>query len=163
MFFLIVIVSTFFTPSVFMLAVLYSAFGWTGIAQYQRAEFLTLRRRAFVEAALALGASPWRVIWRHVLPNALTPLVTFTPFAIAGAITGMAALDYLGFGVQPPAPSWGELLRQALNHFSTAPWIAGYSVGSLFTVLLLLVFVNEGVREAFDPHRSGSASGGGLR
>jgi microcin C transport system permease protein len=156
-FFLILILIALFTPGVGLLIVLYSLFGWTGIAQYQRAEFLALRRRDFVEAARALGASPWRIMARHILPNALTPLVTFTPFSIAGGITGIAALDYLGFGVQPPTPSWGELLRQALEHFSTAWWIATYTVGSMFAVLLLLVFINEGVREAFDPHRSRAA------
>ncbi len=159
-FFLILILIALFTPSIALLIVLYSLFGWTQIAQYQRAEFLALRRRDFVEAARALGASPLRIIVRHILPNALTPLVTFTPFTIAGGITGIAALDYLGFGVQPPTPSWGELLRQALEHFSTAWWIATYTVGSMFVVLLLLVFVNEGVREAFDPHRSHAAPPG---
>jgi microcin C transport system permease protein len=93
-------------------------------------------------------------MWSHLLPNALTPVITFTPFAIAGGITSIAALDYLGFGVPPPTPSWGELLRQALTHFSSAWWIAAFTVGGMFGVLLLLVFINEGVREAFDPHRS---------
>jgi microcin C transport system permease protein len=157
-FFLILILIALFTPGIGLLIGLYSLFGWTQIAQYQRAEFLALRRRDFVEAARALGASPWRIIFRHILPNALTPLVTFTPFTIAGGITGIAALDYLGFGVQPPTPSWGELLRQALTHFSSAWWIATFTVGSMFCVLLLLVFINEGVREAFDPHRGRAAT-----
>ncbi|HKI97667.1 MAG TPA: ABC transporter permease subunit [bacterium] len=156
-FFLILILIALFTPGIGLLIVLYSLFGWPHIAQYQRAEFLALRRRDFVEAARALGASPWRIMARHILPNALTPLVTFTPFSIAGGITGIAALDYLGFGVQPPTPSWGELLREALIHFSTAWWIATFTVGSMFATLLLLVFINEGVREAFDPHRSRAA------
>lgn len=162
-FFLILILIAIFTPNVVLLIVLYSLFGWPQIAQYQRAEFLALRRRDFVEAARALGASPWRIIFRHVLPNGLTPLLTFTPFTIAGGITGIAALDYLGFGVPPPTPSWGELLRQSLSHFSTAWWIAAFSVGSMFLVLLLLVFINEGVREAFDPHRSRAFGGAGRR
>ncbi len=153
-FFLILILIAIFTPGLGALIVLYSLFGWPHIAQYQRAEFLALRRRDFVEAARALGASPARIILRHILPNALTPLVTFTPFTIATGITGIAALDYLGFGVPPPTPSWGELLRQALTHFTTAWWIATFTVGSMFSVLLLLVFINEGVREAFDPHRA---------
>lgn len=153
-FFLILVLIAIFTPGLGWLIVLYSLFGWPSIAQYQRAEFLTLRRRDFVEAARALGASPFRIMLRHILPNALTPVLTFTPFTIAGGITGIAALDYLGFGVQPPTPSWGELLRQALSHFSTAWWIATFTVGGMFFVLMLLVFINEGVREAFDPHRS---------
>jgi microcin C transport system permease protein len=162
-FFLILVLIALFTPGIVLLSVLYSLFGWTQIAQYERAEFLSLRRRDFVEAARAVGASPGRIMLRHILPNALTPLVTFTPFTIAGGITGIAALDYLGFGVQPPTPSWGELLRQSLTYFSSAWWIASYTVGSMFAVLLLLVFINEGVREAFDPHRSRAATGAGSR
>ena len=152
-FFLILILIAVFSPSLILLILLSAAFGWTTIAQYQRAEFLNLRRRDFVEAARAMGASNARIIFRHVLPNAITPLVTFTPFTIAGGITSIAALDYLGFGVPPPTPSWGELLRQALSHFTSAWWIATFTVGSMFAVLLLLVFINEGVREAFDPRR----------
>jgi microcin C transport system permease protein len=152
-FFVILILIAGFTPNLWLLIAVSAVFGWPHLAQYQRAEFLNLRRRDFVEAARAIGASPWRIMAHHILPNALTPVVTFTPFTIAGGITGIAALDYLGFGVQPPTPSWGELLRQALTHFSSAWWIATFTVGSMFGVLLLLVFINEGVREAFDPRR----------
>lgn len=152
-FFMLLTLIALFTPSLTMLIILSSVFGWTAIAQYSRAEFLNLRRRDFVEAARALGASNRRIMFRHILPNALTPVVTFTPFTIAGGITGIAALDYLGFGVPPPTPSWGELLRQALTHFSTAWWITTYTVGSMFFVLLMLVFINEGVRHAFDPRK----------
>ena len=151
--FVVLIVIASFTATIPLLIALMALFSWPGIAQYQRAEFLNLRRRDFVEAARAIGASPWRIMAYHIFPNALTPVVTFTPFTIAGGITSIAALDYLGFGVPPPTPSWGELLRQALTHFSTAWWIATFTVGSMFLVLLLLVFINEGVREAFDPHR----------
>jgi microcin C transport system permease protein len=153
-FFLILALIAVFSPTLWLLIGLSAVFGWMNLAQYQRAEFLSLRRRDFVQAAQALGASPWRIMWSHLLPNALTPVITFTPFAIAGGITSIAALDYLGFGVPPPTPSWGELLRQALTHFSSAWWIAAFTVGGMFLVLLLLVFINEGVREAFDPHRS---------
>ncbi len=149
--FLVLILISVFTPSLWLLVLLFSVFGWTGIAQYQRAEFLKLRQQDFVLSAQALGASTPRILLIHVLPNALTPVVTFTPFTIAGSITGIAALDYLGFGAQPPTPSWGELLRQALAHFSTAWWISFYTVGGMFCVLMLLVFINEGIRAAFDP------------
>lgn len=158
LFFLVLILVALFEPAFWALVVLFAAFNWTTIAQYERAEFLALRRRDFVEAARAAGAGPLRIIARHILPNAITPVVTFTPFTIAGGITGIAALDYLGFGVQPPTPSWGELLRQALAHFSTAWWIATYTVASMFGVLLLLVFINEGVREAFDPRHEAARS-----
>ena len=151
--FLILILIAIFEPNLPFLILLLSLFGWTSIAQYQRAEFLNLRRRDFVEAARAIGASNFRIMFRHILPNALTPLVTFTPFTITSGITAITALDFLGFGVPPPTPSWGELFRQALSNFSTAWWIATFTVGSMFLVLLLLVFINEGVREAFDPRR----------
>lgn len=152
-FFLILIVIAIYTPNLPMLIVISALFGWSTIAQYQRAEFLNLRRRDFVEAARAMGAGNLRIMFIHILPNGITPVVTFTPFTIAGGITSIAALDYLGFGVPPPTPSWGELLRQALSHFTTAWWIATFTVGSMFLVLLLLVFINEGVREALDPRR----------
>ena len=153
-FFLILTVISIFQPTLWLLIVLSALFGWSQIAQYVRAEFLRLRRRDFVQAAGALGASAPRIMFRHILPNGLTPVVTFTPFTIAGGFTAISALDYLGFGVPPPTPSLGELLRQALSHFSTAWWIALYTVGIMFGVLLLLVLINEGVREAFDPHRA---------
>ncbi|MBI4081411.1 MAG: ABC transporter permease subunit [Candidatus Lambdaproteobacteria bacterium] len=152
-FFLILILIAIFTPGLPLLIALSALFGWPHIAQYQRAEFLALRRREFVLAAEASGASTVRIMALHILPNALTPFVTFTPFTIAQGITGIAALDYLGFGVPPPTPSWGELLRQALSHFGTAWWLATFTVGSMFVTLLLLVLINEGIREAFDPHR----------
>ena len=151
-FFLILILIAIFGASLGLLIVLSALFGWPLIAQYERAEFLRLRRLDFVEAGRAAGASHARIIFRHILPNALTPVVTFTPFTIAGGITGIAALDFLGFGVPPPTPSWGELMHQALSHFTSAWWIAAYTVGSMFFVLLLLVLINEGVRAAFDPH-----------
>ncbi len=150
-FFLILILIVIFTPSLPSLILLLSLFGWPAIAQYERAEFLKFRRWEFVDAARVLGASNLRIMFRHILPNAMTPVVTFTPFSIVGGITAITALDFLGFGVPPPTPSWGELLNQALSHFTTAWWISTFTVGSMFFVLLLLVFVNEGVREAFDP------------
>jgi microcin C transport system permease protein len=115
-----------------------------------RAEFLRLRRQTFVEAARAMGLSHRRVIFRHVLPNALVPLITFSPFYLVGAIGSLAALDYLGFGLPPPTPSWGELLQQA-QQFRWAWWLILYPSLALFVVMLLGVFVGEGVRNAYDP------------
>jgi microcin C transport system permease protein len=140
-----------FQPSLFMLVMLTVFFSWVGISIYFRAEFLKLRRRDFVDAARASGASRWRVITRHILPNSLTPWITISPFIIAGNISGLAALDFLGFGLQAPTPSWGELLNQALNYFRIAWWLAVYPSAALFITLTVLNVIGDGVREAIDP------------
>ena len=150
-FFLLLIVIAIFEPSLIFLIAISAIFGWMGIAVYVRAEFLKLRKREFVEAARALGASRWRQISLHIFPNSLTPLITFSPFAIAGGVSTLASLDYLGFGLRAPTPSWGELLKQAQDYFSVAWWLAVYPSLALFTTLVILNFIGEGVREAFDP------------
>ena len=104
----------------------------------------------FVEAARAIGLSHAKIIFKHILPNSLGPIITFSPFVIAGGISGLAALDYLGFGLAPPTPSWGELLSQA-QEFRYAWWLVLYPSLALFVVILLGVFIGEGVRAAFDP------------
>lgn len=142
-----------FQPSLFLLIVLSVFFGWVGISIYFRAEFLKLRRRDFVDAARASGASRWRVVSVHILPNSLTPWITITPFIIAGNISGLAALDFLGFGLQAPTPSWGELLNQALNYFRIAWWLAVYPSAALFLTLTVLNLIGDGVREALDPRK----------
>ncbi|MEW6055682.1 MAG: ABC transporter permease subunit [Bdellovibrionota bacterium] len=152
-FFLLIILISIFDPSLTLLVAITSVFGWISISYYMRAEGLRLRRLEFVEAARALGLPLWKILFRHVLPNALTPIITFSPFAIAAGITGLAALDYLGFGLAPPTPSWGELLNQAKKHFTTAWWLALFPSTALFGTLTLLSFVGEGLRNAFDPKR----------
>ena len=142
-----------FKPSLLLLVLLTVFFSWVGISVYFRAEFLKLRRREFVEAARASGASNWRVIMRHILPNSLTPWITISPFIIAGNISGLAALDFLGFGLQAPTPSWGELLNQALNYFRIAWWLAVYPSAALFLTLTVLNLIGEGVRDALDPRK----------
>ncbi|MFH1886254.1 MAG: ABC transporter permease subunit [Pseudomonadota bacterium] len=133
-----------------LLLVCYGIFNWIGISYYMRGEFLRLRRTAFVEAAKGLGLPTWKIIFRHILPNALVPIITFFPFSLVGAIGSLAALDYLGFGLPPPTPSWGELLAQA-QQFRWAWWLILYPSLALFVVMLLGVFVGEGIRNAFDP------------
>lgn len=140
-----------FEPSLFLLVVLTVFFSWVSISIYFRAEFLSLRRRDFVDAARASGASKWRLIRKHILPNSLTPWITITPFIIAGNISGLAALDFLGFGLQAPTPSWGELLNQALENFRTAWWLAVYPSAALFFTLTVLNLIGDGVRDAIDP------------
>ena len=142
-----------FQPNLFLLAALTVFFGWVGVSIYFRAEFLKLRRREFVEAARALGASKSRLIFKHILPNSLTPWITISPFLIASAVSGLAALDFLGFGLPPPTPSWGELLNQALKNFRIAWWLALYPSLALFITLSLLNLIGEGVRDALDPRK----------
>jgi len=135
-----------------VLLLVYATFNWIGISYYMRAEFLRLRRLPFVDSAKCMGIPTSRIMFRHILPNALTPLITFCPFYLVGAIGSLAALDYLGFGLPPPTPSWGEMLHQAQT-FRWAWWLILYPSLALFVVVLLGVFIGEGVRDAFDPRR----------
>ena len=128
--------------------------GWMRISAYMRAEFLKLRRRDFVDAGRALGVGTWRILGKHVLPNAMSPIITFSPVEIAGGIYTLAVLDYLGLGLPPPTPSWGELLQQAQNYFSIAWWLAVFPSLAIIISLTSLTFIGEGVREAFDPRKS---------
>ncbi|MBR4519629.1 MAG: ABC transporter permease subunit [Victivallales bacterium] len=135
-----------------LLLVCYALFNWIGISYYMRAETLRLRNLPYVEAAKCLGLSGWRIALRHILPNALVPLITFFPFSLVGAIGSLAALDYLGFGLPAPTPSLGELLSQAQAQ-RWAWWLVLYPSIALFIVMLLGVFIGEGVRNSFDPRR----------
>ena len=143
-----------FKPSLYLLAFITVFFGWVIVSVYFRGEFLKLRRREFVESARALGAGKARIILRHILPNSLTPWITISPFLIAGNISGLAALDFLGFGVPAPTPSWGELLNEALKHFRIAWWLAVYPSLALFIALTLLNLIGEAVRDALDPRKA---------
>lgn len=125
--------------------------GWMRISTYMRAEFLKLRKREFVEAARAQGIGRIRLLFRHILPNGLSPIVTFSPPEIASNIYTLAILDYLGLGQPPPTPSWGELLQQAQNDFTIAWWLAVFPSLAMIISLTSLTFIGEGVREAFDP------------
>ncbi len=148
---LLIILVSIFKPSMTLLVVLTCMFGWISISYYVRGEFLKNRRLDFVEAAKAMGGGHRRIFFKHILPNSLTPIITFTPFVIAGHITGLASLDYLGFGLAPPTPSWGELLNQAQKYFTTAWWLALYPSFALFLTLTTLSLIGEGVRDAINP------------
>lgn len=150
--FLLIILSSIFQPGLPLLIFITSLFGWISISYYIRAEFLKNRKREFVEAARAIGLSNYKIIFKHVLPNSLTPIITFTPFFLAMQIVGLASLDYLGFGLEPPSPSWGELLNQAKANFTVAWWLAAFPGGALFISLTLLNLIGEGVRDAMDPN-----------
>jgi microcin C transport system permease protein len=128
--------------------------GWMSISTYMRAEFLRLRKRDFVEAARAQGVGTGRILFQHILPNALAPLITFSPTEIAANISILAALDYLGMGLPPPTPSWGELLGQSQSYFTIAWWLAVYPAAAVVLALTSLTFIGEGVRAAYDPRKA---------
>jgi len=133
-----------------VLLVCYAIFNWITVSYYMRAEFLRLRQRTFVEAAKVHGVSTLRILFVHILPNALTPLITLFPFLLMGAIGSLAALDFLGFGLPPMTPSCGELLQEA-QQFRGAWWLILFPSLALFAVMLLAVLIGEGLRDAFDP------------
>lgn len=150
---LITIISI-FTPNLFVLIIFVSLFDWTKIATYMRAQFLQLRQREFVEAARALGSSNSRIVFKHILPNGITPIVTFSPFDIAANISYLSILDYLGLGLRAPTPSWGELLQQAQKYFTTAEWLVWYPSLALVLTLTLLINIGLAIRDAFDSKSS---------
>lgn len=136
--------------SFWLLLLVYGCFCWIGLSYYMRAEFLRLRNRPFVAAARCLGLSNRRIIFHHILPNALTPVITLFPFLLVGAIGTLVSLDFLGFGLPPLTPSWGELLSQAQVHRSSW-WLIVFPTAAIFIVMFSTVMVGEGVRNAFDP------------
>ena len=148
--YILILMGSIYGRSFGLLLFCYALFNWIGISYYMRAEFLRLRNWPFVEAARAQGLPSRLIMFRHMLPNALVPLVTFFPFSLVSAIGTLAALDFLGFGLPPPTPSWGELLSQA-QEYPWAWWLTLYPALALFVVMLLGVFIGEGVRQAFDP------------
>lgn len=135
-----------------ILLLCYAIFNWIAVSYYMRAEFFRLRSRTFVEAAKCQGFSAGRIIFGHILPNALTPLITLFPFLLMGAIASLAALDFLGFGLPPMTPSCGELLKQAQADPSSW-WLIFFPAAALFMVMLLTVLIGEGLRDAFDPRQ----------
>lgn len=147
---LLITVISIFSPGLFLLICITVAFSWTGIFHQMRGQFLQLRKRDFVEAARALGASNTRVIFKHILPNGLTPLVTFSPFVIAGNISSLAILDFLGFGLQAPTPSWGELMAQAQKYFTVAEWLVWAPGLALVITMTALILIGQAVRDAYD-------------
>ncbi len=143
-----------FQPNIALLIFISSLFGWMGTSTYVRAEFLKIRKMEFVEASRSLGMSNTRTIFHHVLPNSLGPIITFAPFTIASGVGALAILDFLGFGLQPPTPSWGELLAQAKNNFTIAWWLAVFPSIALFSTLLSLILIGDSVRDALDPREN---------
>ena len=150
--YLLIIFSSIFEPSIGLLLVLLSLFGWMSLSDYVRADFLRNRNLEYVQAARALGLSNLQIIWRHVLPNSLTPVVTFLPFRMSASILALTSLDFLGLGVPPSTPSLGELLAQGKNNLD-AWWIALSTFIVLTVTLLLLTNIGDALRNALDVRR----------
>ena len=150
--YLLIIFSAVFEPSIALLLILLSMFGWMGLSDYVRAEFLRNRQLDYVRAARALGLSNWAIIWRHILPNSMTPVVTFLPFRMSAAILALTSLDFLGLGVPPGTPSLGELLSQGKTNID-AWWISLSTFAVLVITLLLLTFMGDALRDALDPRK----------
>ena len=157
--YLLIIFASIFNPSVSLLIILLAAFGWMGLSDYVRAEFFRNRALEYVRAARALGLTNVQIMWRHILPNSLTPVITFLPFRMSAAILSLTSLDFLGLGVPPGTPSLGELLSQGKGNLD-AWWISLSTFVVLVATLLLLTFMGEALRDAFDSRKSGAMSGG---
>ncbi len=150
--YLLIIIASIFQPSLLLLLGVFSLFGWIGLSDYVRAEFLRNRNLEYVKAARAMGLSNGQIIWRHLLPNSMTPVITFLPFRMSAAILFLASLDFLGLGI-PNLPSLGDLLRQGKDNLD-AWWIAVPTFLVLVLTLLLLTFIGDALRDAFDTRKS---------
>jgi microcin C transport system permease protein len=150
--YLLIIFAAILRPSILLLLVLLSLFGWMGLADYVRAEFLRGRNMEYVKAARALGVGNGQIMRRHLLPNSLTPVITFLPFRVSGAILSLTSLDFLGLGVPPSTPSLGELLAQGKDNLD-AWWISLSTFLVLVGTLTLLIFIGEALREATDTRK----------
>ena len=151
--FILIIISSLFIPTFWSLLIILLFFSWTSLVSVVRAEFLRVRNFEFVKAAKVLGVSNFRIIYRHILPNAVIATITFVPFLLSEAIVALTALDFLGFGLPHDYPSLGDLVRQGKDNLQ-APWI-GISIFIVLSMLLtLLIFIGEGVRDAFDARKN---------
>lgn len=145
-------------PSILIIMVIIGATGWMGIARLVRAEFLTMKERDFVHAALAMGAGHGRIIFRHILPNAISPVFVAVTLGIAGAILTESALSFLGLGVQPPDASWGNILTLGKNHIEMAWWLSVFPGLAILVTVLSYNLVGEGLRDSIDPRLWSSSS-----
>ena len=150
--YLLIILGSVLAPGFWTLLGFLLLFSWMALTGVVRAEFLRGRALDYVRAAQALGVSDTAVMWRHILPNAMTAVLTFLPFTLSGSVTVLASLDFLGFGLPPGSPSLGELVSQGKNNLQS-PWLGITAFFVLGGILVLLVFIGEAVRDAFDPRK----------
>jgi len=152
-FFLILAVIAMLEPSIWYIMVIIGLTGWMGVARLVRAEVLSLKSRDFVLAARVLGASDARIIFRHILPNALSPVLVSATLGVAGAILTESALSFLGIGVQPPTPSWGNILTAGKDYIEFAWWLSLFPGVAILVTVLSYNLVGEGIRDALDPRK----------
>lgn len=150
---MVMILSAIFAPSFFIFLFIFVIFGWTGKTWVARAMTYRERERDYILAARSMGASTWRIVSVHVIPNIVVIILTSLPFAISGGISSLTSLDFLGYGLRPPTPSWGELLNVGIATFKEAPWILSSITTAMVFILVMITFIGEGLRDAFDPHR----------
>ena len=150
--FLLIILASIITPGFWVLLIFLLLFSWMNLTGVVRAEFLRGRNLEYVRAAKALGVSDARVMWRHILPNAMVATLTYVPFILSGSVTVLSSLDFLGFGLPPGSPSLGELVAQGKDNLQ-APWLGITAFVVLGGTLTLLIFIGEAVRDSFDPRR----------
>lgn len=153
-FFLILAVIAFLEPSIWNIMIIIGLTGWMGVARLVRAEFLSLRERDFVLAARTIGASDVRLIFRHILPNALSPVIVSATLGVAGAILTESALSFLGIGVQPPTPSWGNMLIAGKQTLGSAWWLSVFPGVAILVTVLGYNLLGEGLRDTLDPRLS---------
>ena len=151
--YLLIILAAFLVPSFWLLLGIMLLFSWTALVGVVRAEFLRGRNFEYVRAARALGLSDMRIMFRHLLPNAMVATITFMPFIVSGSVTTLTSLDFLGFGLPPGSPSLGELLAQGKSNLQ-APWLGLTAFAVVSIMLSLLVFIGEAARDAFDPRKT---------
>ena len=150
-FFLIIAIIAFLPPSIYNIMFVIGVTGWTGVARFVRAEFLKLKQLDFIMALRALGASHRRIIFIHMLPNSMAPVLVSAVFGIAGAILTESSLSFLGFGVPPPTPSWGDILSQSRDYIEFAWWLTVFPGLAIFLSITAYNLVGEGLRDAMDP------------
>ena len=150
----IAVMAIFENPSVDKIFFVLGFIGWTGIARLVRAKILSVRQEEYTQAARALGARTWRIILRHVLPNAMAPLIVAATIRVAGNILTEAWLSFLGLGAQPPIPSWGTMVTEGQRYLTTQPWVCVFPGLAIFTVVLGFNLFGDGLRDALDPKLS---------
>jgi peptide/nickel transport system permease protein len=153
-FFLILAVIAMLEPSIWYIMIVIGLTGWMGVARLVRAEVLSIRERDFILAARGIGASDVRIIFRHILPNALSPVLVTATLGVAGAILTESALSFLGIGVQPPTPSWGNMLTAGKDYLEFAWWLSLFPGMAILVTVIAYNLVGEGLRDALDPRLS---------
>jgi peptide/nickel transport system permease protein len=149
--FLLIIISALFAPGPLTLTIIIGTLFWTGITNFVRGQTFALREREFVIAARTVGATPWRIMFRHILPNVLPLIFVLTAIDVGTIILAESALSYLGLGIVPPTPSWGNMLTNAASYFNRAPWLVLSPGAMIFLTVLCLYLIGDGLRDALDP------------